>query len=64
MDNVDISTKHQRLVNKTNDFNVKTDISLPQWTIIPTLCAQFGMPWSSLGIWGMQLGLDHRIWLG
>ena len=60
MDNVNINTKHQPFKNKANGINVKTEISLAQYTMESTSTAQFGMPLCSLRIWGMQVGPHTR----
>ena len=55
IDNAGLSTKIQSQLDKTNDFYVKTGMTLASKLASSTSCALFWMEWSWLGIWGIRV---------
>ena len=51
IDKAGISTKVQSQMDKTNDFYVKTGMTLASQLASSTSCALFWMKWSWLGMW-------------
>ena len=58
IDNEGLSTRIQSRMDKTNDFYVKTGITLASELASSTSCALFWMKWGWLGIWGKGVRLD------
>ena len=58
IDKADLSTKIQSQMDKTNDFYVKTGITVASQLASSTSCALFWMKWSWLGMWGKGLRPD------
>ena len=52
IDKAGINTKIQSQKDKTNDFYMKTGITLASQLASGTSCALFWMKWSWLGTWG------------
>ena len=57
-DNACLNTMLRSHMDKTNDFIVKTDISLASNIVLGTSSAPFDMQWSWLGICGIGVGPD------
>ena len=57
-DKAGINTKLQTQKDKTNDFYMKTGITLASQLVSGTSCALFWMKWSWLGIWGKGVRPD------
>ena len=58
IDKAGLSTKIQSQLDKTNDFHVKTGMTLASKLASSTSCALFPMKWSWLPIWGIRVGPD------
>ena len=58
MDKAGLNTKSQSQKNKTNDFYMKTGMTLASQLASSTSCALFWMKWSWLGIWGKGVRAD------
>ena len=58
IDKADINTKIQSQKDKTNDFYMKTGMTLDSQLASSTSCALFQMKWSWLGIWGKGVRPD------
>ena len=58
IDKADINTKIQSQKDKTNDFYMKTGMTLASQLAPSTSCALFWMKWSWLGIWGKGVRPD------
>ena len=60
IDKAGLSTKIQSQKDKTNDFYVKTGMTLASQLASSTSCALIWMKWSSLGIWGKRVWPDKE----
>ena len=58
IDKADINSKIQSQKDKTNDFYMKTGMTLDSQLASSTSCALFWMKWSWLGIWGKGVRPD------
>ena len=55
---INTNTKIQSQKDKTNDFYMKTGMTLASQLASGTSCALFWMKWSWLGIWGKGVRPD------
>ena len=58
IDKAGLSTKIQSETKKTNDFYVKTGMTLASKLASSTSCALFWIKWSWLGVWGIRVRPD------
>ena len=58
IDKAGLSTKIQSQMDKTNDFQVKTGMTLASLLAINTSCALFWIKWCWLGMWGKGVRPD------
>ena len=58
IDEAGLTTKIQSQLDKTNDFYVKTGMTLASQMASSTSCALFRMKWSWLGMWSKGVRPD------